>query len=65
MRYDTVGNEIPETIQCVYCRQNTAGNHEWNCPNSQNHKKWNMLNDLPISKEEYDYYEKVPKIWLK
>jgi hypothetical protein len=33
MIYDTAGNKIQEPINCGNCRQDTAGNHEWNCPN--------------------------------
>ena len=36
MRYDTAGNKIEEIIICSSCQQDTAGNHEWNCPNNNN-----------------------------
>ena len=34
MQYDTAGNTIKEIIICTVCRQDTAGSHEWNCPNA-------------------------------
>lgn len=36
IRTDTAGNEIKEIVICSYCQQDTAGNHEWNCPNNPN-----------------------------
>jgi hypothetical protein len=39
MKTDTAGNEIKGLIICAHCHQDTAGNHEWNCPN--NPKSWN------------------------
>lgn len=38
-QYDTAGNKIEEPIICSCCRQDTAGNHEWNCPNNPNNQK--------------------------
>ena len=32
MRTDTAGNKIEEIIICGSCSQDTAGNHEWDCP---------------------------------
>ena len=34
-RTDTAGNKIEEIIICSCCRQDTAGNHEWNYPNNK------------------------------
>jgi len=43
MRYDTAGNPIYEPIYYNCCRIDTAGNHEWNCPNNPN----NSIKPLP------------------
>jgi hypothetical protein len=33
MEKDTAGNQIYEPVYCNCCRIDTAGNHEWDCPN--------------------------------
>lgn len=58
MRKDTAGNPIKEIINCSCCQQDSAGNHEYNCPNDIKHN-WSMLDEIPITKEDYDYYEKL------
>jgi len=50
MIYDTAGNKIYEPISCTCCQQDTAGNHEWNCPNNPN--KIKTMKDNPKQKVE-------------
>ena len=56
MKYDTAGNPIYEPIQNCDCGL-TGGCEKCN-PFFQ--KKWSILDEVPITKEEYDYYEKLP-----
>ena len=47
---------------CPYCNLDTAGNHEWNCPNNLKFKKEFQSSEIPqgwqcpICKEVYAWY---------
>lgn len=35
---------------CPYCNLDTAGNHEWNCPNKL--KLWGMFERIKVDEED-------------
>ena len=61
MKYDTAGNKIEEIIICGSCSQDTAGNHEWNCPNRPNKSNIKGICGIvenPVSKETEEAFYK-------
>ena len=78
MEIDTAGNKIEKPIICCCCRQDTAGNHEWTCPNYKNkitqevdgvRKEGTMKKErklCPICKYEFTkiVYTKLYVVWV-
>ena len=66
MNYDTAENPIIGLIDqcdcgltggCEKCNPNL-----WKTRSYKPKKPWDMLDELPITDEEYDYYEKLPPL---
>ena len=55
MIYDTAGNIIYEPIQNCDCEL-TGGCEKCNLFFK---RQWSILDEVPITQEEYDYYEKL------
>lgn len=48
-------NEMPIT-QCPYCKLNTAGTHEWNCPNHPRNKTEGNKAQSPVPQPTVNVY---------
>lgn len=48
------GNKIDEIIVCCACSQDTAGNHEWNCPDHPHKRLWGILRGIKVEPEEIE-----------
>ena len=68
MRYDTAGNQIYEIVagcSCGLtggCRLCNFYLEKYSQISFSDKRYWNVLDEIPITDEEYDYYEKLPPL---
>ncbi len=64
---DTLGNKIFVATSCEFCQMDTAGNHDYGCPNRKNRigyegiepvdaEVWADLSDVPRIDVDWSYF---------